>query len=247
MALPTVAQGLARLLSTHKSLAPVVNSLSAREWAQKAADAPPATDDSLAKIRDEVLSTYDDHRVGHLITQYTLQRDNQMAKLSALGKEAILSLVAQGALPAEIATAIGVSYDMFSEFVNITCTPEETKRAEELGADSLIAGGIRDLEVAIDKDDIGKAKALLEIKMKLAKTMNKRYVEPKSTTAVQVNNYNDAPSEGPSVPFLQILEPREEDIPPLKPHDAEAEATVIRDHDIPTEYTLYEPMPDDDS
>ena len=242
--LPSLEQGLAKLLSQNKQLAPTLSALKKpREYAQAAADRNHSSEKTISAIRDEVLSTYDDSRVGHLLSKYVLQRDAQMAKLSGLGSEAILSLIAQGALPAEIANAIGVSYDTFTEFTRITCSEAEIREAEKLGADSLVVQGLSDLETAIDKDDVAKARALMDIKLKIAKSMNSRYIEQRPSTAVQVNNYNNQDGgEGKQVPFLQILEPREEDLPPLKPHNAKQEAATLPPEVIEGEYQLFEPL-----
>lgn len=244
--LPTLEQGLAALLARNQSLELVALEplKTPKEIAEQASAKDITSAKTISQIRDEVLSTYDDNRVGHLLSQYVLSRDTQMATLSGLGAQAILSLIAQGALPAEIAKAIKVSYDTFTEFVRLTCTEQQIKDAEKLGADNLVVDALHDLESAKDKDDVMQARAVMDIKMKIAKTMNTKYVEQKPSTAVQVNNYGSEGGDTASIPFLQIVEPREEDLPPLKPHKAQQTELELPVEPIPLEYALFEPIKD---
>ena len=220
--LPTLEQGLATLLKENKNLEPAMQQyVPAKEFAQQVAEgAPELTNlETIEAIRDEIVSTYEKSKLGHLLTRYELNRDKQMAVLQGLGRDVILSLLAQGALPAEIAKHFSVSYDTFTEFMSLKCTPAELKRAERLGADSLMLEGLEALEDAEGRDDVAKARALMDTKFKLAKSMNHKYIEQKPSTAVQVNNYNEGGQQGDApVPYLQIVEIDPHNLPPLPDH-----------------------------
>lgn len=241
--LPSKDLALQRLLGSKNQLAPLAKAIvPAKEVAQQAASQAPdlTCAQTLSEIRDQILAVNGEAKVGHLLSKYALNRDRQMATLSGVGRDVLLSIMAQGILPAEIARGLEVSYDIFTEFMRLTCSVEEIKYAEQLSADSMIAESLADLDKAVDRDDVAKARAILDAKWKIAKSMNSRYIEQKPTTAVQVNNYNEAPSEGEAyVPFLQIIEPRTEDLPPLKPHVAQPDKAQ-QDSIIPTEYTIIE-------
>lgn len=242
--LPTVEQGLRVLLKSNHALAPALPELkTAKERAAHATTLSPSK--TLSQIRDEVLATYDESAIGHLLSQYEFNRDEQMATLASFGAHSALSLISQGALSAEIASALKVSYDTFHEFMRIQVTPEELRHAEQLGADCMVADGLKMLVGAVDKEDLAQAKAVMEVKMKIAKSMNSRYIEQKPSTAIQVNNYADDGHTvgGAPIPFLQIVEPRPEDLPELTEHKAVEDTHEIPVEPIPTEYTLFTELP----
>ena len=230
MSLPSLRQGLDKLLGVGKNVTHVIETYepAGKFAAQIVEQTPPiAATETISKIRDEVTLRYGDKsRIGHLLSHYTLNRDKQMATLSGLGKDVLLSVLSQGVLPAQLATALEVSYETFNEYMRLTTTPEELRKAESLGADAMVSSALNGLTTAVDKEDLQQAKAIAEYTFKIAKTMNHRYSD-KPNTAVQVNNYGDAqtPEEAiTSTPYLQIVLPAPEDMPPLKPHKHTAEA-----------------------
>jgi len=119
--------------------------------------------------------------VGKDVTHDTLNRDKQMATLSGLGKDVLLSVLSQGVLPAQLATALEVSYETFNEYMRLTATPEELRKAESLGADAMVSSALDGLNEAVDKEDLQQAKAIAEYTFKIAKTMNHRYSDKPST------------------------------------------------------------------
>lgn len=240
--LPSIAQGLEVLLAGRSHLQPLAQSIEKpKDLAQRAADNTPEVScaRTLSEIRDEVLAHNDSSKVGHLLSRYTRNRDSEMAVLCGITPDILLSILSQGVLPAEAAQGLNVSYDVFTEYLRLTCSVEELKAAEKLGADNLVAQGLKDLDGAIDRDDVAKYRALMDIKLKIAKSMNSKYIEQKPTTAVQVNNYSDGSPDGAQIPFLQILEPREEDLPPLRPHVAKIESVNLKPEPIEGEYELF--------
>lgn len=246
MSLPSLKEGLDRLLGVGKQISCVVDTYEPTQAfaARIAKQTPPLSSmDTISRIRDEVLTKYNNSQVGHLLSNYVLNRDKQMATLSGLGKDVILSVLAQGVLPAQLATALEVSYETFNEFVKLTTTPEEYKRAEQLAADAMVSRAMTDLSDAVDKDDLYRAKAIAEYTFKLAKTMNNRYSDKGPSTAIQVNQYGESHSEPTtSKPYLQIVLPDIADLPPLKPHSYTAEtreSTFKATGFIDGEFTLY--------
>ena len=226
MSLPSLQAGLDKLAGvTKKDLAPVMeNYVPAKDLAAHAASQAPdiSTSATIAAIRDQVQVKFGSEKLGHLLSQYHTNRDRQMQTLTGLGKDVLLSLLSQGILPATLAKSLEVSYDVFHEFVRITCTKEEIKHMEALQADSLVAEGVEKLNAAEDKEDLAIAKAIVETNMKLAKALTTKYTEQKApTTAVQVNNYGDTSSEEMQVSFVkfpQMTVPDVESLPALSPH-----------------------------
>ena len=226
MSLPSLQAGLDRLAGeTKKDLAPVMdNYVPAKDLAAKAASRAPdiSTSATIAAIRDQVQVKFGSEKLGHLLSQYHLNRDKQMETLTGLGKDVLISLLSQGILAATLAEALEVSYDTFHEFIRITCTKDEIKHMEALQADSLVADGLKKLNDAQDKDDLAIAKAIMDTNLKLAKALTPKYTEQKPpTTAVQVNNYGEQVGGqvdmGP-VPYLQIVLPDRDALPELKEH-----------------------------
>lgn len=248
MSLPLLQTGLDILLKIPgNNLAPVVKKyLPAKELAAEAANRAPdvALPENIAQIRDQILAKYETHEMGNLLSKYHVDRDTQMTTLSHLGKDVLLSVMAQGVLPAELAEALEVSYDTFHEFVRITCTVEEIKHSEKLAADNLVAKGLKKLNDAKDKEDLAIAKALADMYLKLAKAMSGKYSEQRPTTAVQVNNYGETPGhiDSAAVPYLQIILPDPDNMPELPEHRFTADRrdeTFKPDGIVDGEFTLY--------
>lgn len=215
--LPSIEQGLQTLLEGNQALAPATDSfIPAKEFANNAVEQLPEASSirTLQELRDQVHARFGSSKVGDLMNRFVVNRDTQLRTLIHLGKEPVLDLIAQGALPSEIADAFEISYSVFNEFVAETCTDEEVRQAERLGADSMISQGLKDLEQSADRDEVAKYRALLEAKWKLAKSLNHKYIEQKPSTAVQVNNYGDGGSYKEDVPLLQIVALPDE-LPPL--------------------------------
>ena len=229
MGLPDIRTGLDRLLGLNENVKYAVETYEpANKFAQQIADQTPAVTamDTVARIQEEVSMRYGDKsKVGHLLSHYMLNRDKQMATLSGLGKDVLLSVLSQGVLPAQLAKALEVSYETFNEYMYLTTSPEELKKAEALGADAMVADALDGLTSAVDKEDLQQAKAIAEYTFKVAKTMNTRYSD-KPSTAVQVNNYgeNAETSVSTATPFLQVVLPPKEELPELKPHKHQAES-----------------------
>lgn len=209
------------------------NYVPAKELAARASESPQKTSALTIKaIRDQVLVKFETQEIGNLLSKYHVDRDKQMETLCALGKDVLLSLLSQGILPATLAEAFEVSYDVFYEFMHITCSKDEIKHMKELQADSFVADSLKQLEAAEDKDDLAQAKAIADFKMKLAKAQSSRYQEQKPTTAVQVNNYNSDGSmeERSFVAFPQMTIPMTDELPDLPPHQHKVEKETKQHH-----------------
>ena len=206
-----------------------------------------STEASIAAIRDQLQVKFGSEKLGHLLSKYHVNRSRQMETLTGLGKDVLLSLLSEGILPGTLAEALEVSYDTFHEFIRITCTKDEIRHMEALQADKMIADGLKGMEEAEDKEDLAKAKAIAEMKMKLAKALSGKYTEQKPTTAVQVNNYNNTGSDEMQVSFVkfpQMTVPDVENLPELKEHAyksaEEIKAQTVPEGFIDGEFTLFE-------
>ena len=250
MKIPSLEDGLAALgEELDKDLVPIAENFeSARDFAQKAAEVSPALASSAAleELATTLSNKYDSQRVGHLISDYVLNRDKQMQTLQSMGgKDVMLAVLSQGILPAELSSQLGIAYDTFHEFMRITCTPDELSHMEMLAADSLIATGLKELRASTDKDDLARAKALMDVNMKLAKALSNKYSEQKPSTAVQINNFGDDQArevgKEPEA-WLSIVMKNKEDLEPLKDHSFTSEEQNNKfkpDGIIDGEFTLY--------
>lgn len=250
--LPDIQEGLDRLAGVNKEVLTVVDTIkTAKEAAQEASDNTPAltSSEAVKRIRDELISSFETEKIGHLISDYHIDRSAQMQTLQAAGKHVILDVMAQGVLPADLAKALKVSYATFHEYLRITCNEDELNYAESLAADNLVAEGIRRLERADDMEDISKAKALMDVSMKLAKSMTTKYTErkPQPQTAVQINHtehHHGAghPSTATATSNIFVV-PDKDDLPELKKHRFTADRrgeTFKPEGFIDGEFTLYD-------
>ena len=251
MSLPSLQAGLDRLAGvTGKAIKPVMdNYVPAKDLAAHAASvtADVTNEATIAAIRDQLQVKFESEKLGHLLSKYHVDRGKQMQTLSGLGKDVLLSLMAEGILAGTLAEALEVSYDTLHEFIRITCTKEEVKHMEALQADKMVADGLKMMEEAEDKEDLAKAKAIAEMKMKLAKALSGKYTEQKPTTAVQVNNYGNQGSEEMQVSFVkfpQMTVPDVDQLPELKEHAyksmEERKAQMEPEGFIDGEFTLFE-------
>lgn len=205
------------------------------------------TTDAIKRISDQLNTKYETQELGHLVEKYHLDRDRQMATLTGLGKDVLLSLLSQGVPGPTIAEGLEIANDTFKEFIKLTCSKEEIKEARANAADALVAQGLKGLHAADDKDDLAQAKAIAEMNMKLAKTMSSDYVEKKPlTTAVQINNAYAAEEGLQSfVAFPQMTVPDETTLPDLPEHNHKAgqendEHRFEPEGVIDGEFTLYD-------
>lgn len=232
MNFPDIDQGIQELLKSSPGIAPVVDSLvPITDMLDGVVDATHSSNtNELTKLRNEVVSRFGSTKLGHLLSNYVINREEQMQRLMALGKDALLSIIAQGMSTADISRELHVSYDTVQEYVSRTCTPEEVKVAETRYADMMISTAVHDVETAMTRDEVLKGSKLLEAKFKLANRYSDRFKDKTPNTAVQVNNtFHDgvAPPDGtPALLNITGLLPKEE-LPPLKEHshviDSEAE------------------------
>lgn len=232
MELPDLQEGLDSFLTNIDPSLTVVaeNYVPSKELARQAAESAPDITPvaTIRKIQQDIEHKFSDgSRMGSLLATYHLNRDAQMQTLMGLGKDVLLSIVAQGILPATIAKEIGVSYDTFVEYLRITATKEEIKHADELAADALVAEGLSELHNARDSEDVTRAKAIMETHLKLAKAKSAHYSEKMPKTAVQINNYQGSDEKPQSfVAMPQMTVPDVENLPPLEEHSYQSTTSL---------------------
>ena len=221
MRVPNAEAGYAALLNNPDTKRSVKHFRPSTELANVAAETGVATTvDTIVQLRDQLEQRFGEpSQVSSLLTRYAEDRDAQMRILMGLGPELLLNLVSDGVMPAQIAEELGISYDTLHEYIRITADPQAIKAAQSNAADSLVAQSLRDINEAGDKEDLARAKALADLRWKIAKTLTTKYTEQKPQTAVQINNYGDDPLGSPQqVPYLEIVHINPEALPELKPH-----------------------------
>ena len=119
------------------------------------------------------------------LDRYLIRRDEQHEKLQGLNADALVELVSQGYLPAEISDMLGVSYAVIHAYMKHACEgSDRVEEALELCADMQAYRGLQDIEEANENSKAGVQKGveLAKQRMAIAKAMNpKRYGEKPNT------------------------------------------------------------------
>lgn len=243
--LPEIEKGLERLGQSTETLPDVLeNYIPAREFAGEIARKARSRSakSEIERIRDQVENTFGNQRMGALMSDFVLDRDRQMQTLSGLGKDAILSIMSQGVLPAAIARSFKVSYDTFAYFMEQTCSPDEIKTAKAHSADSMVAEAFENLKQSADKDDLALHKTVMETALKLARTMNKSYIEQRPSTAIQVNQYGEPAEAQQGIPYLQIVAVDKDTLEPLPEHRHTADVATKFEPEgvVDGEFTIFQ-------
>ena len=210
--------GLQALLGDRDDLSPAMETFLPAKELIEASPAPPAQISNLKALRDEVTARFPQQGLGSLLSEIIVNRDQQMRRLCQLGKEPMLVLIAQGYMLPDISRGLNVSYQLVKEFAKKTCTPQELSEAEEMGAEYGVHNALNNLSDAYDRDEIAKARALFEAKVKVAKAYTSKFNDKQAAGPVQINNFNDNSTGVPTLMTIVGLS-EDEELPPLKEHN----------------------------
>lgn len=207
----------------------------------------------LKELHRELVSRYDNDRIGSLMNRAVLNRDRQLQTLSRAGSDTILDLLAEGYFLPRIAQILDVSHAVLAQFVKKTIPSTLLAEYESLAVDRQVDNAVLNLEVAEGRDEVQQAKAYADIALKVAKARSQKWVEqkPQGDTYVQ-QNFTGGPDErnpGSSRPVagFQLILRDPSELKPMKPvpqvtrkmHKANADDPLIVNGE-------FRPVPRDD-